>query len=283
MTQYDALCVSGGGVCGSVLLGSVQRLQELGCLKKCTLFVGTSIGSIIVTLLALGHAPMDIQKKTLDFDISSLFQLSWNPLTFLRGYGFSKATNLEKFIRYMMGDDKDITFKGVFDKTGNKLCITGTDLITQTTRFFDVDSSPDMPVWLACRISSSLPLIWPAVSYQGGLYIDGGFSDNLAMEYFSADQQVIALRFSNVLVAPVYNLVDFLKRIVASVISHNVSDKLPNTTIVPLNIFASPTDFGITKQALQDIYSQGYNLTKDFFSAVSIHIHVNTDENKITV
>lgn len=276
MTQYDAIALSGGGTAGSVFLGSFQRLQELGYLKNCKTFVGTSIGSIIATLFALNRNPTEIQERMLQFDISSLFQFSWNPLIFLRGYGFSSASNLEKFISYMLRDDKDITFQGVFDKTGNRLCITGTDLVTQSTKFFDLETAPAMPVRLACRISSSLPLIWPAVPHEGGLYIDGGFSDNLALEYFSPNQQVVALRFSNVLVAPVYNFVDFLKRVVGSLISHNVPDNLPNTTVVPLNIFASPTDFNVSKQALQDIYSQGYNLTKDFYKKVTLNINVST-------
>jgi predicted acylesterase/phospholipase RssA len=266
MPSYDAIVLSGAGTSGSVFLGSVHRLQELEYLKDCNTFVGTSIGSLIAALLALKHNPVDLQEKILGFDISSLFQFSWNPLIFLRGYGFSSANNLEKLIKYLLGDDKDITFKQLKEKTGNRLCITGTDLVTQSAKYFDVDTSPDMPVWLACRISSSLPLIWPAVSYEGGVYIDGSFSDNLALEYFTNEENVVALRFSNVLVSPVYNFVDFLKRVVGAAISHIIVDKRDNTTIVPLNVFASPTDFNVSKAALQDIYAQGYNLTKQFFS-----------------
>lgn len=44
-----------------------------------------------------------------------------------------------------------------------------------------------MPIWLACKISMSVPFLFEAIRVNGDLYIDGGVMDNFPLTYFDED------------------------------------------------------------------------------------------------
>jgi len=67
----------------------------------------------------------------------------------------------------------DATFTDLYKKTKNELVITGTNLNRKMQRLFHRRSDPDMPIWLAVRISISIPLFFVPVYYQDCLYVDG--------------------------------------------------------------------------------------------------------------
>ncbi|NEO52220.1 MAG: patatin-like phospholipase family protein [Okeania sp. SIO3B5] len=72
-----------------------------------------------------------------------------------------------------------------FPKLGIKdMAFTGTNYTDKTLEIFSYQTTPDMPVDLAVRISVSLPWFFKSVKYKGKEYMDGGCLDNYPMGIF---------------------------------------------------------------------------------------------------
>lgn len=74
------------------------------------------------------------------------------------------------------------------------LYITGTDLTNRLPRLFSLETTPDMEVALAVRISMSIPLFFEAVQYQypgtdeEQCYVDGGLMWNYPVDIFDDER-----------------------------------------------------------------------------------------------
>ncbi|MBI2785670.1 MAG: patatin-like phospholipase family protein, partial [Legionella longbeachae] len=83
----------------------------------------------------------------------------------------------------------EVTFsdlKLLHDCIGNKvkrLIITGTNITDKKLDIFSDETTPNMPIRTAARISASFPLVFQAVEYDGKKYIDGGAFDNLPVRH----------------------------------------------------------------------------------------------------
>ncbi len=94
-------------------------------------------------------------------------------------------------------DKKIFTFADFADPAIHKggrpffdLYVTGTDISNRTSRLFSAETTPDMEVALAVRISMSIPLFFEAVPYQypgterPQVYADGGVMLNYPLSVF---------------------------------------------------------------------------------------------------
>lgn len=94
-------------------------------------------------------------------------------------------------------DKKIFTFADFADPSIHKggrpffdLYVTGTDISNRTSRLFSAETTPDMEVALAVRISMSIPLFFEAVPYQypgterPQIYADGGVMLNYPLSVF---------------------------------------------------------------------------------------------------
>ena len=57
---YEKLVISGGGIKGLSGLGALQYLEDNKLLESINTYIGTSIGGIILYLLAIGYKPIEI-------------------------------------------------------------------------------------------------------------------------------------------------------------------------------------------------------------------------------
>ncbi len=60
MSHFNTLCLSGGGVRGYELLGAIAYLQEILDFNDINNFIGTSVGSLVGYLLAIGYTALEI-------------------------------------------------------------------------------------------------------------------------------------------------------------------------------------------------------------------------------
>ncbi|MBJ7262310.1 MAG: patatin-like phospholipase family protein [Burkholderiaceae bacterium] len=75
--------------------------------------------------------------------------------------------------------------------TFKQLTLTGWNVTDQREDYFSADTTPDMPVAYAARISMAFPLVFKAVALeQNGekkVYVDGGVGSNTPVEVFDKD------------------------------------------------------------------------------------------------
>lgn len=104
--------------------------------------------------------------------------------------GVSSGTTKD-YLKTLVDKDGEITFSDletlktkVSEAQIKKMYFTGTNCTSQQLEVFSPTTSPDMPVYLAARISTSFPWAFKSVIYNGSEYIDGGALNNYPMQVF---------------------------------------------------------------------------------------------------
>lgn len=131
-----------------------------------------------------------------------LFSNAQCSLRLIQGMGWYSSQYVYKWIRDIIAEEfsvrkKAYTFRDFRDsgihKSGRPfldLYVTGTDLSNRTSRVFSYETTPDMEVALAVRISMSIPLFFETVPFRfpgtdsDQLYSDGGVLWNYPISLF---------------------------------------------------------------------------------------------------
>jgi NTE family protein len=190
--KIEALVFEGGGVKGIAHCGALYRLEQFGINTEGIMFIaGTSAGSQVAALLACGYSVDELRDILLTLPFTKFMDKSWGYILNLKrlicNYGIHKGDFMEEYIDDLISKKlgkKRATFMDLKLQTLKTLRITGTCLTTSTLEYFDVMRTPDMPISKAIRISSSIPLFFSAVKYQGKHYVDGGVIRNLPILAF---------------------------------------------------------------------------------------------------
>ena len=208
---FENLCFSGGGVTTIAYLGALEVLESLGLLKNSTRFSGSSAGAIYALMFSLNCDFESIRTEMMAdinpqdrYLISALYNAAFNKFSLYTGdvlterfkalinkrfdevtpdYRKNKSTELQEY---------DPTFDDVYKVFGRELIITSVNLNLQKLCYFSPKLTPNMPVYLAVRMSTALPFIFEAVDFAGlsdgtvapGKYVDGGVGNNFPLHVF---------------------------------------------------------------------------------------------------
>ena len=182
----NIVVISGGGIKGFCILGTIKKLIELNIISNPDIYCGTSVGACISILLLIGYLPDDIYEVLKDIDFSML--IDYNEDLLDDSYiGIIKSDPIMSVISTMLkrkGIDSKITFRELFIKFKKKLIITGVCLNDLTINYFNYETYPDMNVLKAVRISMSIPFIFKPVKFNGKLWVDGGCLNNYPIDVF---------------------------------------------------------------------------------------------------
>ena len=149
------------------------------------MIAGTSSGAIIGTLLCVGYTPREILDVLMD-NLPSISTDSIDISRLFKSYGLYSNDRLINVISSMI-ERKTMgvlpTFVELYDLFKRDLIITGTNVSTQNVAYFDRFTSPHMSVMDALKISTCIPFVFPYVEHEGQVFVDGGLTDNLPIEY----------------------------------------------------------------------------------------------------
>lgn len=192
METYTNLVFEGGGIKVVAYLGALRVLIAHNLLKNFTKFAGSSAGAIVATLLACDASIEYIEKIIGSLDFSKFMDDSWGIFRdfyrMLTSYGIYKGNEILQFFENILADtvgSKDITFAELFNKTKKTLIITGSNINTCKSEYYSNDTTPNMKVKDALRITVSIPFVFkPVVGDTGDILVDGGTYNNLPMNVF---------------------------------------------------------------------------------------------------
>lgn len=186
--------LSGGGAKGMAHIGVLKALEEAGIYPD--YITGTSMGSIVGGLYAIGWTPDNIEKMALDIDWN--FVLSNNIL--LNKVAFEEKDFYGRYITEFPIKDKKIYLpQGAIE--GQELTL----LLSKVTReAHSIKDFNDFPVPFACiatnietgepeilnsgslpealRASMSIPSIFTPMEIGDKLYVDGGLTRNFPVQ-----------------------------------------------------------------------------------------------------
>ncbi len=204
-SNFKNLVFEGAGMKGIAYSGCLKALEELEVLKQIENVGGTSSGSIIATLFAVGYTPKEIKSLV---ENTPYQNFNDGKYFFIGGFYRMKKQfgwyNGDEFIHWLEKQillktgNADITFKQLDSLKKVKLHITGTNLTKQESAIFNVKNFPNMRVADAVRISISIPFYFKPVlmDSNGKVYnkfdsnanlsimVDGGMTANFPIQIF---------------------------------------------------------------------------------------------------
>lgn len=256
------LVMSGSGFNYPIYIGSYKALYEKGYRIKSV--TGTSGGSIIAALLAVGYTEPDEIERALMETIPSenkLIDLSWIPF---RRHGLIKGAKILKVLdRTLMGK----TFKEV----EIDLNIVATNYNTGVWTLFNKATTPDVKISDAVRASISIPFVFAPHKINGNWYVDGGIQNNWYVDVYGDVEETIALRCGTS--SPSFERIDFsmkglykyIARIVGLMLEGSVSDRVEDAANVHKIWLASPYSFmayNLTRLQVERLVDIGYYETR---------------------
>lgn len=180
------LALSGGGIRGAAHVGAIKALEENGI--KIDAVAGTSAGSIVGTLYAMGYTTDEMYKL---FNYFSKSVMSISPRYFFGGIkekkgiqlgGLTSGKNIELAIEEAA---KLKNIKSIND-IKMPIAIPTTDLISDREIIFtnneDMQGEQyihDIEIGKAVRASCSFPGMYAPLEYGKFQFADGGIFDNL--------------------------------------------------------------------------------------------------------
>lgn len=252
--RIETLVLSGGGMKGVATLGAVCGLRRAGGLRHMKRVVGTSAGALVAAALVLDRASVTL--------INELAGARYRPdvdLTRLLGsFGLDSGRHLDHWIETMLGER--YTFRGIRERHGMDLVVCATDLTNRRPRYFGPDTSPDMDVGSALRMSCGIPLYFAAVVHEGSLYVDGAVSDNFPLDW--AAQQygrdtVAGICFRTRATDPTRSLEDYVGALVeCSTRPPGLGDADPRVLYLETGA-TSGFDFTMPRKQMRRLYMSG--------------------------
>lgn len=278
MELYDTLVLSGGGVKGFCLLGAVQASLDSGLLKPST-FVGTSAGSMVCYLLAIGYTPIEI--------VVSLSSNHWlerlqhfNLVAMINGNGSTSFTGLheglEKLTINKIG--KFITLGKLKEEFGKTLICVTYNMTTCRTEYLGPDNYPDLPCLTAIRMSSNIPLVFERFKYMDNYYVDGGISDNFPiLKGQELGNKVLGLYLEfperSMQDNPEDGMMAYFMRLLQVPIFQSTKFKISQVNTSRCKVISiktgelrNPIEFDVKSKVRLDMFSMGYNSVKEALS-----------------
>lgn len=200
---WENLAFEGGGAKGYAYIGVVQVLEREGIYpQQIRRVAGTSVGSILAMLAALGassqdmleRVPTDLQALVMDGGGGRLGSMMRTAVT----RGMHPGQRSFEFLGRALEDftgSADVTFQQLLDRCGRELCVPVTNVTRMMTEYCHPKTTPNMPVRVAVRMSMSLPVLLQPVLLQrttagvadletAEVYVDGGLLCNTPTHAF---------------------------------------------------------------------------------------------------
>lgn len=184
--MYLGISLSSGGARGFYQLGALHAAECNGLLKNTKYYAGTSIGSIIAMLLAVGWNSLELFTTLCTDTFLDNLDMTWNINRAVEKYGLlsldSLRTYLKKLVIHKYGGLP--TFKQLYEQTGKVFTCAAYRLKhADPCVYFNYKTHPDLNVVEACILSSNIPFLFESLQYNGDYYIDGGLFDHNPIKF----------------------------------------------------------------------------------------------------
>jgi NTE family protein len=263
MKESINVVLSGSGTLFYYHIGAIKRILESYSIKS---VVGTSGGSIVGALVAIGYSIEQIEQMAKTINLKDCADYSFNPFDRLGLIDGKKIK--ESLKRYMNLRFKDIPIL---------LSITVTNYDTKSKEYFNQLTTPDLFIYEAVRASMSIPFVFKYTEINKTKYIDGGICDNFPIDYFKDKTLGVKIesnpkkdnsnrsKVSNWLLGTfgITYIMDIIGMMMSSVEKKHIEDAI-YSKIINIKSDKNGLDFNHTLNDINDMIFQGYKITDEY-------------------
>jgi len=273
------LCLAGGGIKGAAHIGVLKALEEENI--DFQYIAGTSSGSIVATLYAIGYSADEIYelfqkyaKKIRYVDFKNIIKLIGGLIIQRKIIidGLTSGEIIEKII------EKACINKGItkIEQVPKKLLIPSVDLNTGNVYIFssfeenrgyldNIEYIRDISISKAVRASCSYPGVFSPCNYKQTQLVDGGIRENVPWKELKANgvDKVISVIFTKPLkIKNNKNIIDVVSNSL-EIMEHELSNYELEGADILLKIDTKQVSLLETSQ-MQYLYQRGYKTAKDY-------------------
>jgi len=273
--MIDTICLSGGGVKGISYISALSFLEKENYINFNNILnlVGTSSGSIICFFLSIGYTLKELEDFVLQFDFKKL-EPDVNCNIFLSEYGIDDGikimTTIKTFLIEKL-DRVDITFKELYKLKNKNLQIFTTNFTLARSEIFSYETTPDVSILLAIRMSICVPFLFTPVQYNNCYYVDGGITYNFGLNYCN-NSSTIGLAITNKKINDLDSFHSYftgLCSIALDSISLNSiyqEEKYFKYNYIEINCqLKEGLEFGITTDCVQQLLNEGKDFSEKYY------------------
>lgn len=182
------IAFSGGGVKGIAFFGVLWGMsnKHYDYLNEIKRVAGTSIGSLVATIVALKIPINDVINTMFNFNLESVSQ-EYSLFHLGKQMSFLTGKSLKRLIVVMLRlvNAEHITFQEAYERTHIELNITVTNLNQETVMYLNHKQVPNLKLKKALMMSMALPGIFPRILHNNEEYCDGAVIDNFPTSILS--------------------------------------------------------------------------------------------------
>jgi len=186
--QPSTLVLAGTAGKGIYILGALFRIDPKGI----DTYIGVSSGSMICFLLSCGFRPYEIYQKLLKYD-NPFFA---NIVPSVR-HGILNTNSLFQILQELFCkiniDLQVFTFEDHLTLTQKHLLITAYNISMNREEVFSAETSPEMKIIDAIRLSIGIPVLFGISEYNEDTYIDGALWNNIPINYSKTKSLAIVI------------------------------------------------------------------------------------------
>ena len=268
------LALSGGGIRGIAHAGVLKALEENNI--KIDAIGGTSSGSIIATLYAMGYSPYYIYILFKKYAKDIVNQNSISKVTRIGNFMANKKGNFQGFYT---GEEIESGFnnialrKGVKKISDIKMPIVIPTVDVQDSKKYIITnkipekSSPNteyinnIDIGKAIRASSSFPVVFSPCEYNKHRFLDGGILDNFPTTEVKKQgvDKTITVNFKADDIDENSNIMDIVMRTI-DIMGNKISEENISNSDMVLTIQTDKTGL-LETEKLDECYKYGYRQT----------------------
>lgn len=278
--NFKYTCLFGGGaIRGTAHVGVIKALLKLGI--EPTTLAGSSVGSMVAALYAVGYTPEELAEIFLSVNFELFRDISFG---FNTKFALSKGEVFLDWIRdlierkfygnsYIKGQSEHVKFK---DLAKNLVIIT-TNIKDFTCHEFSNFETPDTEVAMAVRYSCCMPGLMKPLTFNGDMLLDGDLMKGKPMWVLSKNLQnvsdrILEIRLEGTFIGSDTNPLDYINGIYSCITSTETSfikslygncDKYDYIVIDTGNVVV--VDFNYPSEKRQAIIDDGYRQTMAYF------------------
>lgn len=268
---YNTVTVAGGASKCIAAVGALHYLHTKGELDFVENYAGTSAGGLICYLLAIGYTPFEIIHFLCRSNFLDEFQ-SLNISGIIDQKGLINYYIIQEYLEKLTINKIGIlpTFRDLRIRFGKSLTLVTYNLTKNKPEYLNAENYPEMSCLSALRMTINVPLLFERFFYNNCEYLDGGLVDNFPINhYIGTEYKTIGINIDphDTSIPKKQSYITYLLKIamIPYIFFHTQIKYPKNATVINIQTDVQAFDFNLTITRRLDLFSKGYQSTKQFF------------------